>query len=167
MATSVREWPSDLYPLSACPPRDRTRCDASLAPFACAIATDGHKCAGIYVIAPNKSEVFIPQSLLPFDIPCLTADEPAILPLAPTPGPSGVVTLLCELFKVQLALVHFVNEWTLATHATATFEGRTCKACQGKDVHTEHCPTLQSDDYVCPWCSARGGGHSFRCNGFV
>lgn len=63
--------------------------------------TDRHECAGKHVIAPNGSEAFIPQSLLTFDITYLTADDVAIPPLASTPGPSGVMTLLCELFRIS------------------------------------------------------------------
>ena len=61
--------------------------------------TDRHECAGKHVIALNGSEIFIPQSLLGFDITHLTVDDVPIPPLASTPGPSGVMTLLCELFE--------------------------------------------------------------------
>jgi peptidoglycan/xylan/chitin deacetylase (PgdA/CDA1 family) len=80
------------------------------AQFELRYCTNSHKCAGIHVIARNGTEVFIPQSLLTFDMPYLTADETAIPPLASTPGPSGVMTLLCELFEFQPHPVHFVDE---------------------------------------------------------
>ena len=55
-------------------------------------------------MSPNGSEIFIPQSLLRFEIPELDPMSPPAVPMLAIPSHPNVLTLLCEPFPNTHAL---------------------------------------------------------------
>jgi hypothetical protein len=66
--------------------------------------------AGLWTISPNGSEIFIPRSLLPFEIIELDPANPPAVPMLPIPSHANIPTLLCEPFPniriLQFRLYH-------------------------------------------------------------
>ena len=74
--------------------------------------------AGLWTISPNGSEIFIPQSLLRFEIRELDPASPPALPMLPIPSHANVPTLLCEpilniRFLQSICLVWRLIVWPL------------------------------------------------------
>ena len=129
--------------------------------------------AGLWTISPNGSEIFIPQSLLPFEFSYMDPASPAALPMLPIPSHANVPTLLCEPFPnicfLQFRLSRVAPnhlDSPLAAGSTDNFQGRRCKQCQGHHVHDPRCPSLRPG-YECGWCRGMNGAHDFNCNGFM
>ena len=69
--------------------------------------------AGLWTISPNGSEIFIPQSLLRFEIRELNPANPPALPMLPMPSHANVPTLLCEPFPNIRFLQFHLSRWRL------------------------------------------------------
>jgi hypothetical protein len=123
--------------------------------------------AGIWALAPNDEEIFIPQSLLSFRIANLNPDVPTLPPPSNIPGPPDAPTLLCTLYSFQ-SWDQFTQPMrnSLAHNATAQiFRGRKCKMCQHQDRHGPFCASIHIG-FSCPWCAKTNGSHELSCAGF-
>jgi hypothetical protein len=132
--------------------------------------------AGLWTTSPNGSDIFIPQSLLRFEIRMLDPMDPPACPMLPTPSYYNVPTVLCKLFpKIRTLQFHLCRVFRTHTNrlvplpapsSNNIFQGRRCKRCQGHHVHDPRCPSLRPG-YECGWCLEKNGSHTFNCNGFV